>query len=80
MKEDETVRTAKRELARLSDEGGLSASPALKSRVASVRAHFAAEDADQADMAELWGTRIARGLAVIAFVGLCGWLYVRYFQ
>lgn len=74
MKDDETVRQAKRTLDRLGEEGGLSATPAMKSAATSVRDHFAARDADKTDRIEVWGTRIARGLAVLAFAGLVLWL------
>lgn len=74
MKDEETVRQAKRALERLGEEGGLSATPALKSTTNSVRDHFAARDADKTDKVEVWGTRIARGLALAAFAGLVWWL------
>ncbi len=74
MKDDETVRQAKRTLDRLGEEGGLSATPVMKSAANSVRDHFAAEDADKSDNIEVWGTRIARSLALVAFVGLVLWM------
>ena len=74
MKDEETVRQAKRTLDRLGEEGGLSATPVMKSATNSVRDHFAAEDADKSDKVEVWGTRIARGLALAAFVGLVLWM------
>jgi len=74
MKDDETVRQAKRTLDRLGEEGGLSATPVMKSAANSVRDHFAAEDADKSDNIEVWGTRIARSLALVVFVGLVLWM------
>lgn len=74
MKDEETVREAKRTLDRLGEEGGLSATPVMKSAAGSVRDHFAARDADETDRIEVLGTRIARGLAVVAFIGLIIWL------
>ncbi|MDP2731806.1 MAG: hypothetical protein Q8O63_01640 [Hoeflea sp.] len=74
MKDDETVRQAKRALDRLGEEGGLSATPAMKSAANSVRDHFVARDADKTDRIEVWGTRIARGLAVLAFAARVVWL------
>ncbi|MCY0092793.1 hypothetical protein [Hoeflea ulvae] len=74
MKDDEIVRKAKRDLDRLGRDGGLSATPVLKSAAGGLRDHFAAEDADKSDRIELWGTRIARGLALAAFVGLLWFL------
>ncbi len=74
MKDDETVRQAKRTLDRIGEEGGLSATPAMKSAANSVRDHFSAEDADKNDKVEVWGTRIARGLALVALIGLVLWM------
>lgn len=74
MKDDETVRQAKRTLDRIGEEGGLSATPAMKSAANSVRDHFRAEDADKNDKVEVWGTRIARGLALVALIGLVLWM------
>ena len=51
-------------------EGGGS----LISRTAQrVRGHMNAEDADKADWAEYWGTRIGRGLGILFVVGLLIW-------
>ena len=72
--QDETSRKAREELDRLSAQGNLSASPLLKQSTDGLRRHFSATDADQTDAAELWGTRIGRGLAAFAFVGLVLWL------
>lgn len=36
--------------------------------------HFTAKDADQDDPAELWGKRVGRAFAVVAFVALAVWL------
>ncbi|WP_139112615.1 hypothetical protein [Hoeflea olei] len=74
MKDDETVRQARRTLDRLGEEGGLSATPVMKSAAGGVRDHFAARDADSTDKVEVWGTRIARGLALLAFIALALWL------
>ena len=74
MKDDETVRRAKRTLDRLGEEGGMSATPVMKSAANSVREHFAARDADNTDKIEVWGTRIARLLALLALGGLVIWL------
>ncbi|SOE16931.1 hypothetical protein SAMN05877838_1817 [Hoeflea halophila] len=74
MKDDDRVREAKRTLDRISEEGGLSASPVMKSAANSIRDHFTAKDADRNDRVEVWGTRIARGLAVVAFAGLVLWM------
>lgn len=45
--------------------------------------HFAARDAiadGAADPAEVWGRRIGRALSVVAFIGLCLYLYVTYLR
>lgn len=73
--EDEKMREAKRTLERIGQEGGLSATPAMKSTAKSVRDHFSAADADKTDSAEVWGTRIARGLALVALIGLVWFLF-----
>lgn len=72
--DDKKAREARRTLDRISEEGGLSATPAMKSAAKGVRDHFAAADADKTDPAELWGTRIARGLALVALIGLVWFL------
>ncbi len=36
--------------------------------------HFLGRDADPADRVEVWGTRIGRGLGLVAFVVLAVWL------
>ena len=74
MNDDETVRQAKRTLDRLGEEGGMSATPVMKSAANSVRDHFTARDADNTDKIEVWGTRIARLLALLALAGLVLWL------
>lgn len=79
-KDDDRAAKARRELEKLSQEGGLSGVPRLKDRAGSVRDHFAAADADQSDRIEVVGTRIARGLALVAFIALAAWLYYRYLQ
>lgn len=73
--DDEAAREAKRTLDRIGEEGGLSATPAMKSTAGSVRDHFAAKDVDKTDKLEVWGTRIARVLALAAFVGLVWFLF-----
>lgn len=56
-------------VAREADGGG-----SLISRTAKrVRGHMVAEDADKADWAEYWGTRIGRGLGILFVVCLLIW-------
>lgn len=38
--------------------------------------HFSAAEADASDPVEVWGRRIGRALAAMAFVALCIYLYV----
>lgn len=71
---DRQSEEARRELKRLSEEGGLFSTPTLKTKTKSLRGHFAASDADQDDAIEVWGTRIGRGLAAVAFILLAIWL------
>lgn len=80
MEDDEVSRKAKRELEKLSEDGGLLNAPRLKKKSKTVRGHFSADDVDADDPVELWGTRIARGLSLIAFIALAIWLYLNYFQ
>ena len=39
-----------------------------------VRDHMAGRDADEKDWAELWGTRIGRGLGAILLIYLVWWI------
>ena len=66
---------ARRDLERLSEEGGLLNTPKLKAKTDSVRDHLAAADTDQDDRIEVWGTRIGRWLSVVVFVLLALWLF-----
>jgi hypothetical protein len=57
-------------VAREADSSGL----ALVGRtVERTRDHLTAADADGNDWAELWGTRIGRGIAALLTVALIGW-------
>jgi hypothetical protein len=66
---------ARRDLDRLSQEGGLFNTPELKAKAGSVRGHLSASDADQHDRIEVWGTRIGRWLSIVVFVFLVIWLF-----
>jgi len=65
---------AKRDLKRLSEEGGLLNAPKMKARSKSIKGHFLADDADQTDRIEVWGSRIGRILSLIAVMILLVWL------
>ncbi|HET7414030.1 MAG TPA: hypothetical protein VFJ18_15360 [Pararhizobium sp.] len=71
---DERAEEARRELQRLGHGSGLFSTPMLKRRAHSLGAHFTGKDADAGDRIEVWGTRIGRGLGLIAFIGLLVWL------
>ena len=43
-----------------------------------VKDHLVAEDADQESWSEVWGTRIGRGLGLVFFVFLIGYLVKTY--
>lgn len=75
---DRQAEEARRDLKRLSEEGGLFSTPTLKAKTRSLRGHFAASDADQEDAIEVWGTRIGRGLAALAFIALAIWLLAHF--
>lgn len=68
---DKEKREAKRIIERARQQSEPSATPHSTERV---RQHFAAGDADQNDPSELWGTRIGRGLALVAALALVVWL------
>ena len=61
-------------LDRVARESDLVGSSALARTAERMRDHFAANDADRTDWAELWGARLGRILALIAFVALAIWL------
>ncbi len=71
---DRKRRQAKRDLERLSKQGGLLNTPTMPHKAKSLKGHFMADDADQSDSMELWGTRIARALSLIAFIFLLFWV------
>lgn len=72
---DDPSRAARRELERLKEQGSLFALSGLKARTRTIRSHFTAADADGRDRIEVWGTRIGRGLAAVALIALCFWLF-----
>ncbi|MEX3011865.1 hypothetical protein [Hoeflea sp. TYP-13] len=72
--QDDRSRKAQRDLDRLSEEGGLLNAPKLKGKSKSVKGHFMADDVDQSDRIEVWGSRIGRILSLIAVGLLLIWL------
>lgn len=83
-REQGRARDARERLDRLRDEGEILGTSALARSVQRAADHFAARDATGADGAsdavELWGRRIGRALSVIAFIGLCIYLYLTYLR
>ncbi|RST88315.1 hypothetical protein EJC49_01035 [Aquibium carbonis] len=69
---------SRRILNRISQESDPSGSLAVRT-AKRVERHMRGADADQADPIEVWGTRIGRGLSLVLFVVLLGWL-VSYFM
>ena len=57
-------------IARESDSGAFGA---LNRSAERARSHLAADDADQSDRIELWGTRIGRTVAAIVFCAVILW-------
>jgi hypothetical protein len=74
MKDDETVRQAKRTLERIGEEGGLSATPVMKSAANNVRDHFTAKDAEGGDKARSGEHGSPAGWRLSRLSGwCCGW-------
>lgn len=65
---------SKRIIDRVSREAGSDANSFLRRSARRTRDHMAAQDADQDDWAELWGTRIGRLLGGVVTVLLLCWL------
>lgn len=71
---EEKSKQAQRDLDRVNTEGDLVNTPRLKGKSKSVKGHFMAEDVDQSDRIEVWGSRIGRILSLIAVFVLLIWL------
>ena len=76
--DDERTREAREALARLSDQSDTIGSSAMARAADRARNHFGAADTDPDDALELWGSRIGRGLGLVAFIGLAVYLFVAY--
>ncbi len=72
------VEEAKQALKRVSAESETVGSSSLARFAEKSRAHFSADDANQNDSVELWGSRIGRGLGLIFFIGLIIYLLINY--
>lgn len=66
---------SKKIIDRVQRESDIIGNSALVRTAERARDHLAAKDMDEKDDVEIWGTRVGRGLAVIAFVGLAIWLF-----
>lgn len=64
---------SRRILDRIAKESDPSGSLAVRT-ARRVEKHMRAEDADQADSIEVWGTRIGRVIGIVLLVVLLGWL------
>ena len=73
--EDAEARKARQVLDRVHRDAEVVGQSSLVRAAGKARSHFAAEDADTDDKAELWGKRVARVLSVIAFIFLAIWLF-----
>ncbi len=74
--EPERQRKAESELAALGRERDLF--QGLWRVFSSGEAQISGPDAQPSDPVELWGRRIGRALAVVAFAGFCLYLYLNY--
>lgn len=70
---DENLREAERIINRVENESETLGTSSFARQANRFRDHMMADDKEQADAAELWGTRIARGLAIIAFIAMSIW-------
>ncbi len=76
--EAERGREAQRILNRVEHEAEQVGASTMARTANKVRDHFMGEEKQTDDPAEIWGKRIGRGLAVIAFVVLAISLYLNY--
>jgi len=75
---DERLEESKRILERVAQDTEAVGTSSMRRVAERVKGHMSAEDAEQNDWAELWGTRIGRILSVIFFVGLVIYLFRTY--
>ena len=72
---EEEAKRILEQVARDSETVGTSSMRRVAERV---KGHVSAQDADQNEWAELWGTRIGRILSILFFVGLVAYLVKTY--
>ena len=75
---DDSLRDARRILNRVERESEKVGTSSMARTANKVRDHFLGEEMPQDDHIEILGKRIARGLAILAFVGLAISLYINY--
>lgn len=74
----EDVEEARRILDRVSQESETIGASSMRRAADHVKGHIGAKDEDAEDWAELWGTRIGRGLGLIFVVILIIYLVMTY--
>ncbi|MEO0328605.1 MAG: hypothetical protein AAF217_08410 [Pseudomonadota bacterium] len=77
-KPDENEKEAKRILERVAQDSETVGTSSMRRVAERVKNHVNANDADQEKWAEIWGTRIGRGLGLIFFVVLVAYLFNTY--
>ncbi|MGI9350494.1 MAG: hypothetical protein ACR2O3_02925 [Rhizobiaceae bacterium] len=75
---DDAADESKRILERVAQDSETVGASSMRRIAERVKGHVSAEDADQNEWAELWGTRIGRALGAIFFVGLVIYLFRTY--
>lgn len=68
----------RRTINRLNAESDVIGTSATARMASSIKNRFGAADVDQNDPVEVWGTRIGRGLGLIAAIGLAIYLFITY--
>lgn len=71
-------RESERIINRIANESEQVGTSSMARTANKVRDHFLGEEMPEADPVEIWGKRIARGLAVVAFVALVISIYTNY--
>ncbi len=76
MSEDnDSARESRKILEQVQRESDVIGNSAFARTAERARDHLSARDKGEADETEIWATRVGRGLAVAAFIGLAIWLY-----
>ncbi|SKA35554.1 hypothetical protein [Consotaella salsifontis] len=77
-RDEERRREARAILERVARETSPQVGAGIEGTFSGVRRHFSAADADPGDRIEVMGTRIGRGLGLVAFVILAALLVMRW--